>query len=144
MSEKRLTKDVREQQLRLAISRIKRGRARTKAVKVTFASVAREAGVSAALIHNHHDSIAELIREEQGRSSRAQRDAKHSELKAEREKNRALREEATELQRQIARLASINEVLTIELRVLRARTTRVVDLGARKNMAAPEGESPIS
>jgi hypothetical protein len=49
-------------------------------------SVAREAGVSAALIHNHYPSIAERIRQEQGRGSRAQRDAKHQELKVEREK----------------------------------------------------------
>ena len=93
MSDKRLTSDVRDKQLRLAITRIERGRSREKDAKLTIASVAREAGVSTALIHNHHPQIAELVRDAQGRSSRAQRDAKHSELKDEREKNKLLRDE---------------------------------------------------
>lgn len=121
MSEKRLPSETRAKNLRLAISRIKRGRAHTKAPKVTFAAVAREANVSTALIHNHHPDIAEEIREEQGRSSRAQRDAKHFELNEEREKNRNLRTEIDKLKRQVASLTSRNEVLEIEARDLRAR-----------------------
>lgn len=73
MSDKRLTSDVRDKQLRLAITRIERGRSREKDAKLTIASVAREAGVSTALIHNHHPQIAELVRDAQG--DRAERNA---------------------------------------------------------------------
>jgi hypothetical protein len=130
MKTPRKTSEARERDLRLAISRIQRGRALSKATKITIASVAREAGVSTALIHNHYPAIAESIREKQGRSSRAQRDAKHTELKAEIDKNRGLRDEAAELRSQIARLASINEVLLSENRVLKAKRDdpKVVDL----------------
>ena len=72
--------------------RIERGRSRTKAAKISIASVAREAGVSPALIHNHYPAIADAIRQAQGRSSRQQRDAKHEQLKAERDKTRELRQ----------------------------------------------------
>lgn len=134
MSDKRLTSDVRDKQLRLAITRIERGRSREKDAKLTIASVAREAGVSTALIHNHHPQIAELVRDAQGRSSRAQRDAKHSELKDEREKNKLLREERDALLRRVAMLASINEVMTIEVRDLKARLSdrKVADLDSRR------------
>ena len=134
MSDKRLPSDARDRHLRLAISRIQRGRSTTKAKKLTIASLAREAGVSTALIHNHHPEIAELVRESQGRSSRAQRDAKHVELKAEREKNRTLRAAAEDMRRQIASLASINEVLVIEIRDLKARLSegKIVDIATNR------------
>jgi len=92
--------------------------------------VAHEAGVTPALIHNHYPDIAEAIREAQGRSSRAQRDVKHEQLLAERERNRALRAENQALRSQLARLASINEVLQAENRVLEAkqRDSKVVDI----------------
>lgn len=134
MSDKRLPSDARDKHLRLAISRIQRGRARTKATKLTIASLAREAGVSTALIHNHHPEIAEIVRVAQGRSSRAQRDAKHEELQTEREKNRTLRAEAENMRRQIASLASINEVLVIEVRDLKARLSdgKIVDILSKR------------
>ena len=121
MSEVRLTREARDTLLRQAISRIQRGRAHTKETKLTIAAVAREAGVSTALIHNCHQDIAEIVREAQGRSSRAQRDAKHQQLKAARQKNRELRGQLDTLRAQVARLTSINEVLIIENRVLKAR-----------------------
>lgn len=122
--------DARERDLQLALARIQRGRAHTGETKVTIAAVAREAGVSTALIHNHYPIIAEAIRDAQGRSSRAQRDVKHQDLRAEREKNRALRKEIEELRAKAARLASINEVLIAENRVLQAKQSdsKVVDL----------------
>jgi AcrR family transcriptional regulator len=134
LSEERLSHEAREKQLRLAISRIQRKRSRTNENVLTIAAVGREAGVSTALIHNHHPNIAELVRDAQGRSSRAQRDAKHGELKSEREKNRVLRAEADELRHQVASLASINEVLVIELRELKARMAdgKVVELGKKR------------
>lgn len=121
MTIKRMTSDTREKELRLAILRIERGRTKTGEKKVTIAAVAREAGVSAALIHNHYPNIAEAIREVQGRSSRAQRDVKHQYLRTEQEKNRSLRQEIEELRVKVARLASLNEVLEHENRILKAK-----------------------
>ncbi|MNC47211.1 TetR family transcriptional regulator [Pseudomonas fluorescens] len=130
MTIKRKPSDTREKELKLALYRIECGRAKTGGKKVTIAAVAREAGVSAALIHNHYPNIAEAIRDVQGRSSRAQRDVKHQDLRAEREKNGALRQEVEELRAKVASLASLNEVLMTENRVLKAKQNdhRVVDL----------------
>lgn len=121
MSEERKTAGVRDRELRLAITRIEKGRSKANESNLTIAAVAREAGVSTALIHNCHPDIAELIRQSQGRSSRAQRDAKQLELKAEREKTRELRLEITLLKSKVASLASINEVLLDENRTLKSR-----------------------
>lgn len=74
----------REKDLKLALLRIQKGRAKTGETRVTIAAVAREAGVSTALIHNHYPGVAEDIRAAQGRSSRAMRDVKHQDLLAER------------------------------------------------------------
>jgi AcrR family transcriptional regulator len=114
MKTTRKTSDSRERDLRLALARIQRGRPHTGETKVTIAAVAREAGVSTALIHNHYPNVAEAIREAQGRSSRAQRDVKHQDL--------------------IADLASINEVLMAELRALKARSgdLKIVALPSHK------------
>lgn len=133
MSKSRLTSTAREKELELAIARIKRGRAKSKETRISFASVAREAGVSTALIHNHYPQIAELIREAQSRSSRAQRDAKHVQLKTEREKNRLLRAEVGAMRIQISKLASVNEVLLIENRDLKARqdSSNVISVGTK-------------
>jgi len=130
MTTKRKPSDARERDLRLALARIQHGRAHTAETKVTIAAVAREAGVSTALIHNHYPIIAEAIREAQGRSSRAQRDVKHQDLRAEREKNRTLRTEIEELRAKVASLVSINEVLITENRLLKAKQSdsKVIDL----------------
>lgn len=101
----------RERDLKLAIYRLQKGRAHTKETKVTIAAVAREAGVSTALIHNHYPAIAEAIRDIQGRSSRAMRDVKHQDLVAERQKSAGYRQEIEELRAKLASIASINEVL---------------------------------
>ncbi len=134
MKTTRKTSDSRERDLRLALARIQRGRAHTGESKVTIAAVAREAGVSTALIHNHYPNVAEAIREAQGRSSRAQRDVKHQDLIAEREKNKLLRQELEELRLKTADLASINEVLMAELRALKARSgdLKIVALPSHK------------
>lgn len=124
----------REKDLRLALLRIQKGRTRTGEKKVTIAAVAREAGVSTALIHNHYPNIAEAIREVQGRSSRVMRDVKHQDLIAERKKSLAYRQEIAELRSKIAQLASINEVLLDDNLVLKSKLKdrKVADLGARK------------
>jgi AcrR family transcriptional regulator len=124
----------REKDLKLALYRIQKGRARTGETKVTIAAVAREAGVSTALIHNHYPRIAEAIREAQGRSSRAMRDVKHQDLIAERMKSAAYRQEIEELRAKVANLASVNEVLLDENRVLKAKMNdrKIVDLASKK------------
>lgn len=121
MTIKRKPANAREKELLFALQRIERGRAKSGEKKVTIAAVAREAGVSAALIHNHYPNIAEAIREVQGRSSRAQRDLKHQDLRAEREKGRALRLEIEALRAKVASLASLNEVLINENWTLKAK-----------------------
>lgn len=118
---KRKTAGDREKDLKLAIYRIQKGRARTGETKVSVAAVAREAGVSAALIHNYYPGIAESIREAQGRSSRAMRDVKHHDLITERTKSAAYRQENEELRAEVANLASINEVLLNKIRMLEAK-----------------------
>lgn len=124
----------REKDLRLALYRIQKGRAHSGETKVTITAVAREADVSTALIHNYYPKIAELIREVQGRSSRAMRDVKHQDLVAERKKSAAYRQEIEDLRAKVANLASINEVLLEENRVLKAKVNahKVVDLTSRK------------
>lgn len=123
----------REKDLKLALYRIQKGRAHTAETKVTIAAVAREAGVSTALIHNHYPKIAEAIREALGRSSRATRDEKHQDLITERKKSAAYRQELEELRAKVSSLASINEVLMNDKRVLKAKLNdrKVVDLAPR-------------
>lgn len=53
MVEIRKNAEAREKEFRLAIYRIQKGRAHSKETQLSIASVAREAGVSPALIHNH-------------------------------------------------------------------------------------------
>lgn len=126
----------RAKDLKLAIYAIQKGRARTGETKVTIAAVAREAGVSTALIHNHYPAIAEEIRQIQGRSSRAMRDVKHQDLIAERQKSKGYRHEIEELQAKLARLASINEVLLYENETLKAKVKErnVVELVSSTRM----------
>lgn len=111
----------REKDLKLAIYRLQKGRAHTKETKVSIAAVAREAGVSTALIHNHYPAVAEAIREIQGRSSRAMRDVKHQDLIVERQKSAGYRQEIEELRAKLASIASINEMLLDENQALKAK-----------------------
>ncbi|UZE33584.1 TetR family transcriptional regulator [Pseudomonas sp. B21-059] len=125
----------REKDLKIALYRIQKGRTRTGETKVTITAVAREAGVSTALIHNHYPRIAEAIREAQGRSSRAMRDVKQQDLIAERMKSAAYRQEIEKLRAKVANLASVNEVLLDENRVLKTKMNdrKVVDLTSKNN-----------
>ena len=120
----------REKDLRLALYRIQKGRSHSGETKITIAAVAREAGISTALIHNYYPKIAETIREAQGRSSRTMRDVKHHDLIAEREKSAAYRHEIEELRAKSASLASLNEMLLEENRLLKAKVNdrKVTDL----------------
>lgn len=121
MAKERKSSEAREKDLRLALLRIKHGRSHSGATRISIASVAKEAGVSSSLIHNHYPEIATEIRIYQGRDDRAQRDAKHSELKLERDKARELRAQIENLKADVARLASINELLLAENETLRRK-----------------------
>lgn len=98
--------------LRLALHRLQK-----RSEKITIVAVAKEAGVSPALIHNKYPGFAEEIRKVMGKATRAQRDEKHDLLMAEREKNRALRAEIERLTRELRHLASENETLRREMAV---------------------------
>lgn len=135
MPEKRKPAEARVKDLNLAIMRIERGRSHTKASKLTIAAVAREAGVSASLIHNHYPAIAEAIRVKLGASSRELRDSARVALKEEQQKNADLRAQITVQEGQIARLASINETLLMENKSMRAAAasgSKVVALPPRR------------
>lgn len=110
---------LREEKIILALLRIQKGRSHTGETKITIAAVAREAGISTALIHNYYPQIVEKIREAQGRSHRDKRDEEHMKLISERKKSSAYRLEIKTLQSKISKLASINEMLIEENRALR-------------------------
>jgi AcrR family transcriptional regulator len=121
MSKNRKGAEAREKDLRFAMLRIKRGRSNAETTRISITSVAREAGVSPALIHNHYPQVADAIRLEQVRQGRVRRKRRQDELKQEREKARTLRGELADLRAKVGRLASINEVLRFENESLRAR-----------------------
>jgi SMC interacting uncharacterized protein involved in chromosome segregation len=98
--------------LRLALSRLQK-----RDCKISILAVATEAGVTPALLHNRYPDFAEEIRKLIGKETRSQRDIKHDLLVAERKKNRDLTEEIAHLKKDIAKLASINESLRVELTV---------------------------
>lgn len=121
MTQQRKDAETRKKELKLAIFRIEQGRARTKVTNLSIAAVAREAGVTPALIHNHYPSIAEDIRVKLGASSRQQRDVKQTELSKEQMKSKELRKELKDMGGRMAKLVSINEMLLLENRVLNAK-----------------------
>ncbi|MET3479465.1 TetR family transcriptional regulator [Variovorax atrisoli] len=132
MAQSRKSANARKKDLQLAILRIEKGRSLTQAKKLSVSSVAREAGVTPALIHNHYPAIAEEIRVKLGASSRQVRDESRAKEKAQREKNAQLRSQIRTLEVRIAQLASINELLVIENRNLQAAVAasgRVVPIG---------------
>lgn len=87
--------------------------------KVSISAVAKVAGVTPALIHNTYPDLAEKIRGLMGKATRSQRDAKHDALVQEREINRTLRAELADTRADLAKLASINQVLLNELALLK-------------------------
>ncbi|MES2361485.1 MAG: TetR family transcriptional regulator [Pseudomonadota bacterium] len=105
-------------QLRLAMNRLQKRNA-----KVSIASVAKEASVTPALIHNRYADFAEEVRKTIGKSTRAQRDGKHELLVTEREKAKQLREQVAELMSDLRNMASENEALRAELALQRAIAT---------------------
>jgi SMC interacting uncharacterized protein involved in chromosome segregation len=119
----RKTAASREKELKLAIARIEHGRTQKKGISLSISAVARELGISPALIHNHYPDIAESIRTKVGADSRKQRDAKQDQLKKERKKSAELREDVKSLNNQINKLTTINEMLLLENSELKAKSS---------------------
>lgn len=88
--------------------------------KISITSIARAAGVTPSLIHNTYPAVAEKIRILMGKSVRSQRDSKTQALMIEKEKNRALRTENEQLLEELARIASVNQLLLLEIAELKA------------------------
>jgi cell division protein FtsB len=82
--------------------------------------VARKAGVTPALIHNTYPDVAEQIRAITGREPTAVRSKEAQTLLALQATNKRLHQENTQLNADVARLASIAQTLTDEIARLRA------------------------
>lgn len=95
-------------------------RVKNKGKKLSISSVALEAGVTPALIHNTYPDLAEAIRAEVGRSTRQQRDEKVEELTKAKERISELRAELAAALADLQKLASTNETLRQEVATLRA------------------------
>ena len=119
-----------------AIVRIEKGRPKLVAPgrKLSIQSVAEEAGVSRATIHNNHPSLAERIREASNKAVRAQRDEKNREIKGLIAKYAALREEYLDIRKLNQDMASEMASLVSENQRLRAivENEKVADFSSRK------------
>ncbi|MGF1728726.1 TetR family transcriptional regulator [Photobacterium kasasachensis] len=115
-NQRQLTHD----KIRKAIIRLEKQRPKHVNVgrKISVSSVAEEAGVSRALIHNEYPDLLERIRGNANKDIQTQRDEKHQALKAEREKNRQLRATIAELNQKLHVLTSKNATLELENRRL--------------------------
>lgn len=108
--------------IRQAIVRIEKGRPKVvePGRKLSIQSVAVEAGVSRATIHNNHPGLAERIREAGNKAVRAQRDEKNIELKELRNKYAVLRKEYLDTRNLCQDMASELAALVSENQRLRA------------------------
>ncbi|WP_350357409.1 TetR family transcriptional regulator [Paraburkholderia fungorum] len=101
-------------ELQLALSRLQRA-----SRKVSIAAVAKEAKVTPALIHNTYPDFAERVRVLVNKSTRAQRDNKHQELQLQQATTTRLYKVIADQNKEIVDLASVNEALRAEMRVLK-------------------------
>ncbi|WP_261242936.1 hypothetical protein [Serratia entomophila] len=83
---------------------------------VNISRVAREAGVSTSLIHNHYPDIADEIRRVADDVPRRSQATLREKLKDANAKNKILRDEIHQLQLRISKLATINEMLNYILK----------------------------
>jgi hypothetical protein len=126
---KRLTRE----ELRRAIQRIEHSRPKRitkERCRMNISTVAREAGVSAASIHNTYPDIAEVIIAKTGKRTRSVLDAERLERKRLMELLRLARERLKDAQRDVVRIASENARLVTENAVLKAKlhSRKVADL----------------
>ncbi|AJZ56693.1 tetR family transcriptional regulator-like protein [Paraburkholderia fungorum] len=101
-------------ELQLALIRLQRA-----SKKVSIAAVAKEAKVTPALVHNTYPDFAEQVRALVNKSTRAQRDDKHQALQLQRTANTRLYKVIADQNKEIVDLASVNEALRAEIRVLK-------------------------
>ena len=87
---------------------------------MSVTAVAQEAGVSDTLIHNQYPAQLERIRGGQDREMKRQRDEARTKLKAERQKNRELRDQLDKLTLGLQEMTSKNATIGKELHELRA------------------------
>ena len=108
--------------IRQAIVRIEKGRPKIvkPGCKLSIKSVAEEAGVSRATIHNNHPALAERIREAGNKVARTQRDEKNEELRVQRAKYKELLQENRRIRELNQDMASEMATLEVENRRLRA------------------------
>lgn len=98
----------------------------------SIAAVAREAGVSASLIHNRYPDVAAAIRTLSGREKRDDVAQLRAALIKERAMAKRLRDENSALLADLRALASVNETLRQELALRKAAgAPNVVELRAR-------------
>jgi AcrR family transcriptional regulator len=102
--------------IQMALLRLKNNRPKivTQGRKISIASVAEEAGISRATIHNNYPDLAEIIREINNKSSRVQCNEKRQQLKVLENKNNELRSAVQGLNLELARIASLNASLLLE------------------------------
>ncbi|QNI04093.1 hypothetical protein HXW73_14800 [Halomonas sp. SH5A2] len=122
--------------IRQAIVRIEKGRPKVvkPGRKLSIQSVAEEAGVSRATIHNNYPNLAERIREAGNKVARVQRDEKNTELKELRAKYRELRQEYVHARELNQDMASEMASLVAENQRLRAivENEKVVGFPSKK------------
>jgi hypothetical protein len=128
---KRLTRE----EIRRAIQRIEYRRPKRitkERCRINISTVAREAGISAASIHNTYPDIAQAIREKAGNTDRSALDAERMERKRLAELLHLAREHLKAAERDVVRIASENARLVTENAVLKAilASRHVVDLAA--------------
>lgn len=98
--------------------------------KLTIKAVAEGAGVHPSLVHHTYPDIAEQIRALAGRSTRRRSDEKTSQLEASLEAAKLLRAQLKSMSMDLAKLASENLTLRLEVQELKAR------LGAQDEAAS--------
>lgn len=115
--------------IRQAILRIEQGRPKVvkPGRKLSIKSVAEEAGVSRATIHNNHPSLAERIREAGNKAVRAQRDEKNAAL-------RDLRAKYMELRQEHIRIRELNQDMASEMATLEAENQRLRAIAESKKV----------
>lgn len=102
----------------------------------TITAVAREVGVTPALIHNRYPDVANTIRGLAGRDKQDAMAALKAALVEERRKSSQLRTENAELFAELRTLASVNEGLRRQLAIEQDRSsTRVVALPRRRTIS---------
>jgi len=102
--------------VRKAIIRIEKGKPKLvdSKRKMSVAAVAEESCVSRALIHRDMPDLLERIKGGVNKGTRAERDSKHEELKACKDRTKELRNEVKSLQMQLSNMQSKNITLMLE------------------------------